>query len=122
MDYPGACNASGIILLGLREGKRRKHLSIETAYPLQCTYPDYSLTVYYHAPNIIINQAILLGIIGKEFPIIFGYPSFSSEPNIALFVLYNSSHRNTTEALTNGEIFERISIVAEDPIAIRPEP
>ena len=55
-------------------------------------------------------------------PVIFGYPSFRTEPNIAFFVLNNSSHRDTTEALINREILERISIVADDPIAIRPEP
>jgi len=89
---------------------------------LQSTYPDYSIPVYCYAPNIIINQAILLGKIGKRFPVIFGYPSRSTEPNITFFILYNSSYRKTTEALINREILERISIVANDPIAIRTKP
>ena len=65
MDDPGARNASCIIRLSLWKVKRSKHFSIETTYPLQSTDPDDSLAVDYDAPNIIINQAILLGKIGK---------------------------------------------------------
>jgi exopolysaccharide biosynthesis predicted pyruvyltransferase EpsI len=88
---------------------------------LQSADPDYFFAVYYDAPDIVINQTILLCEIDKRFSVKFDYASFSSEPNITFFVLNNSSYRDTTEAFVNREIIKSISVVADDSIAIGPE-
>jgi len=89
---------------------------------LQSTDPNYSFAVYYDTPDIVISQSILLGGRRNRKTVIFGYASFSSEPNITFFVLNNSSYRDTTEAFGNREIFKNISVVPDDSVAIRPEP
>ena len=122
MHDPGAGHALCRVRLGFGERKRRELRAVKATDALQRTDPDDSLAVDDDVPDIVIDQAILLGEVDERLPVILGDAAFGAEPNISILVLDDSPDCEPDEAFLDRERVKRLPVVADHAIAVGPEP